>query len=118
MTRELYCWRCDMVIPMLDDDEWAILEPLLQASVEEVKQYRQDHGVSLAEARDQALGKAAMEKYFELSGFAETNINALWHHHASLYGPPCTSCGRPLRTPRASFCASCGAQRVERVVPH
>ena len=29
MPRILYCWRCDMDLPMLDEDEWAKFEPLL-----------------------------------------------------------------------------------------
>jgi len=42
-----------------------------------------------------------LRRYFELTGFEETNPNAVWHHVASQYGPPCSSCGKPLRTPRA-----------------
>jgi hypothetical protein len=109
MAQDLYCWRCDRVIPMLDDREWALVEPLLNNSISELTQYRQEHGVSLAEAKDHALGRSALNKYRELTGFDETNVNALWHHRRSLYGPPCAACGKPLRTPRARFCAACGA---------
>ena len=111
MALDLYCWRCDMVIPMLDDDEWRVVEPLLRNSMSDLKQYRQEHQVPFAEARDKALGLAALTKYRELTGFNETNINALWHHHASLYGPPCVACGKPLRTPQATLCAACGKVR-------
>ena len=44
----------------------------------------------------------------QLTGREETNPNAIGHHRIALYGPPCTRCGRPLRTPRARFCAACG----------
>jgi hypothetical protein len=27
-------------------------------------------------------------------------------------GPPCRSCGAPLRTPRAKFCVQCGARAI------
>lgn len=111
MARDLFCWRCNMVIPMLEDDEWGLVAPLLRDSISELQRYRHEHGLSLAEAKDRVFGRAALDKYRELTGFSETNANAIWHHYVSLYGPPCVSCGKPLRTPRASFCASCGTVR-------
>lgn len=54
----------------------------------------------------------ALDLYQRLTSFRETNPNALWHHRMSLYGPICASCGKPLRTPEASFCAACGARRT------
>lgn len=112
MARDRYCWRCDTIVPMLDDHEWELLQPLLTDSIRELQRYRQEHGVSLAEAREQAFGRAALDKYRELTGFNETNVAALWHHYAGIYGPDCVSCGKPLRTPRASFCAACGTSRA------
>ena len=50
-----------------------------------------------------------LRRYFEVTGFEETNTNAIWHHVTGLYGAPCSSCGKPLRTPRARMCAACGA---------
>ena len=49
-----------------------------------------------------------LEMYRLLTGFAETNPNAIWHHMADQYGPPCPHCHKPLRTPEARFCAACG----------
>jgi hypothetical protein len=54
-------------------------------------------------------GWQALEAYRRITGFEETNINAVWHHSLSLYGPPCHKCGKPLRTPRALWCPACGA---------
>jgi hypothetical protein len=54
-----------------------------------------------------------LAKYLEITGFEETNPNAVWHHRIALYGSPCRVCGKPLRTPRAAFCAACGADRSE-----
>lgn len=91
MAREIYCWRCKTEIPMLDEEEWARISPLLAKSVE-------------PETR-----QAALQLYEEMTGFRETNINAIWHHRIANYGSSCGHCGKPLRTPKAKFCAECGA---------
>jgi hypothetical protein len=48
-----------------------------------------------------------LSEYARITGFRETNPNAIYHHVLSMYGPPCTYCGRPLRTPRATICGAC-----------
>ena len=49
-----------------------------------------------------------LEMYRLLTGFVETNPNAVLHHEVDQYGPPCPSCHKPLRTTEARFCAACG----------
>ena len=49
-----------------------------------------------------------LEKYREMTGFVETEPNAIMHHRIALYGPPCPRCAKPLRSPQAAFCAECG----------
>jgi hypothetical protein len=112
MAQALYCWRCDMVLPMLDEEEWARMVPLLNSAMSDVQRYRETHGVGLAEARDVAFGQRALNLYRDLTGFDETAVGALWHHRLSLYGPPCCHCGKPLRTPQAKLCAACGRDRA------
>lgn len=107
-----WCWRCQMDIPMLDDVEWELLAPHLNSSIGQLKEYRQRTGASLAEAYSVAFGQTALTLYAQMTGFEETNLNALHHHRRSLYGPDCAACGKPLRTPQASFCAACGAVPV------
>lgn len=48
------------------------------------------------------------EAYAEITGVAGMHHNAILHHRIALYGQPCDSCGKPLRTSKASFCAACG----------
>lgn len=93
MARELYCWRCRIEMPMLDEDEWERIGPDLSAS------------------SDPGRREAALDLYEKMTGVRETNINAIWHHRISDYGPPCDECGKALRTPRAHFCAACGKPR-------
>lgn len=54
---------------------------------------------------------AVRAEYLRLTGFAESNHNAIMHHAVELYGPACCSCDKPLRTPAARQCAACGVTR-------
>lgn len=55
--------------------------------------------------------KKLLDYYNELTGFGETEPNAIIHHFADMYGPDCKNCGKPYRTHKASFCAACGNKR-------
>ena len=80
---------------MLDDDEYASVVRLIGTGTEgDMKQRR--FAPFLAE-------------YERITSYHETNPNAVFHHQLSLYGPPCSTCGKPLRSPTAKFCAACGA---------
>jgi len=111
MPETIYCWRCRIDVPMLTEPEWATLSPHLTDTVERIKGYRTQHNCSLQEALEKGLGDA-LEVYERLTGFKETNPNALWHHRRSIYGPPCPECGKPFRTPQARYCAMCSAERI------
>jgi hypothetical protein len=100
-----------MEIPMLEEHEWDQVLPELRRGIERIKHYRQTHAASLQEAKQQVYGEGALERYYQITGFRATNVNALWHHRLSLFGPPCRACGKPLRTTRAKLCAACGASR-------
>jgi hypothetical protein len=92
-----FCWRCQMEVPMLTDAErnvvWTALANKTVSSSERTAKF--------------------LAEYERLTGFKETNPNAVHHHVASQYGPPCRECGKPFRTPKASFCAACGVSRTE-----
>lgn len=105
MAQLQYCWRCQKDVPMLDEQEWAIVQPHL--GLEAIKRYRQEHQASIAEAKRHCFNPA-LQAYFELTGYHEVNGDALLHHRLMLFGPPCEACGKPLRTPRARICAACG----------
>jgi len=109
MAQDLYCWRCDMVVPMLTEPEWEAVQPALNEAILDVQKYRAAHGATLKEALVHGHGESALRLYRELTGYGETNPSAIWHHRLSIYGPPCKRCGKPLRTPQASLCAACGA---------
>jgi hypothetical protein len=110
--RELWCWRCNRVVPMLDEGEWAEVEELLHAGRRSIKDYRQRYDLPLAEVATAEWSAPALNAYERVTGHRETDPEALRHHRLSLYGPPCENCGKPLRTPKAKMCAACGARRA------
>src|SRR5260370_31394012 len=98
----LWCWRCKAEMPMLDESEFSIVVSKRGAGGE----------------GDSPSGQygAALAEYERITGHKETNFAAIWHHRLALYGPPCKSCGKPLRTPQPKLCGSCmtpGAANVE-----
>ena len=109
--RTLWCWRCRTDIPMLDEDEWQRVAPLLTADIRGIKAYRTEHRASLGEALKNAQ-LAGRTEYERITGFHSENPNSIWHHRVTLYGPPCNFCEKPLRTPRARHCAACGRERA------
>jgi hypothetical protein len=109
MSKPLYCWRCKTTLPMLDEQEWSQFAGPLGNIIGVIKKVRLEQGISLTL---HVAELEALSRYREITGFIETNVNALWHHRLSLFGPPCSSCGKPLRTPQAKHCAECGAARV------
>ena len=97
---------------MLEENEWEVIEPLLHGQIRSIKNYRGEHGVDLETAVRQAY-KPATDKYYELTGYEETNYAAIMHHRLNDFGDECVKCKHLLRTPRASFCANCGHKGKE-----
>lgn len=91
MPQKLYCWRCRTDIPMLTEAEWAVVSPELANGVEQIKAYRERHHCSLAEARANGYGQKALDLYEKITGFRETNPDALFHHRLSQAGWPKSS---------------------------
>jgi hypothetical protein len=99
--KTLWCWRCRMDIPMLDEEEYKSIFELYTNAFEKRKS-----GLSFEESL-----KPMIAYYKELTGFDDSNPNSILHHRISRYGPPCENCNKPYRTHIASFCANCGNKR-------
>jgi hypothetical protein len=96
----LWCWRCKMGVEMLDEEEYLIAHELYVLGMKNIT------------TRDRKIRfKKLLDYYRELTGFEETEPNAIMHHRIAQYGNPCEKCSKPYRTPQASFCAACGSKR-------
>jgi len=92
---------------MLDDEEHVEIASLFRIGFQSVKDHRSTTGAPLKNVSLPERFSAMLVRYEEMTGYRETNPNAVMHHRLSLYGPPCARCGKPLRTPRAKLCGSC-----------
>jgi hypothetical protein len=92
---------------MLDEAEYAEVSRLYSGGIRATKEFRERWGVPLKDASISERFLPVRDAYERLTGMRESNQLAIMHHRLSLYGPPCTHCGKPLRTPDAKLCASC-----------
>jgi len=105
--RTLWCWRCKMDVQMLDEAEFSEMSDLYRECAFKAKMVRQEQSLSLAETSLHELFAPVRNRYEELTGVKGCHQNEIMHHRLLLYGPPCASCGKPLRTPEAKLCGSC-----------
>ena len=103
---------------MLDGDEFAVVSDLYSNCMKAAKESRRNLGLSLKDCSLDEHFLPVREAYERMTGAKDIqHHNAIMHHRISIYGSPCKSCGKPLRTPRASFCAACGQVSIESVKP-
>ncbi|NMH89017.1 hypothetical protein [Flavivirga algicola] len=95
-----YCWRCKMEVPMLNKEEFTVAYELYGKGFKNLKKDRQERF------------KELLDYYNDLTGFGETELNAIMHHSLEQIGPDCEKCGKPYRTPKAKLCAACGNKRI------
>jgi hypothetical protein len=94
-------------MPMLDEQDYAEIAALYTTCAKSVKRYREATEASLKSTPLREIFAPMLNRYEALTGYKETNPNAIMHHRLALYGLPCLSCGRPLRTPQAKLCGNC-----------
>lgn len=98
-----YCWRCRMDVPMMDGEEAKIASELYAEGFQEMKRSKKYSKENF---------RKLLDYYNNLTGFGETNPNAILHHVIDLYGPDCENCGKPYRTKEATYCPKCGNKRT------
>lgn len=86
---------------MLDQNEFSIASKLYSKGIKTLNRDRQ------------LRFKELLDYYNDLTGFGETEPNAIMHHSLQQIGPDCENCGKPYRTPKAKMCVACGNKRIE-----
>ena len=108
-----YCWRCQIEIPMLDKAELqlcrsAIIKGKDVVEEEIAKRNIKDYKWLGEIPRTCENFRYFIDMYRLITGFDETNPNAIWHHVIDIYGEDCPNSKKPLRTKKARYCAACG----------
>lgn len=108
-----YCWRCDIDVPMLDEEEFKLClkakEEGQKVVEEEIRKRNIQNYQWLTESEIKFKSLVHfVNMYRVITGFPETNPNAIWHHTIDTFGPDCPSCKKPLRTKKAGYCVYCG----------
>jgi hypothetical protein len=98
-------------MPMLDECEFAEVVPLYRDGLTLIKEAEAQHDHPMRGTALEERFRPLLDAYERITGFRESNANAVMHHRLALYGPPCQSCGKPLRTPNAARCMVCGSLR-------
>ncbi len=98
---------------MLDEQEWERMASALSDFEQKVKPIKHPAACDHAEAQRLVgeLEREVSDRYFEITGYRETNIHAIRHHRLADFGPECSRCGHLFRTPQAGFCANCGLKK-------
>jgi len=104
----MWCWRCKSEMPMLDEEEYVQIHKLYGKCMEASEEFRQEHRLSLEKTSMAERFTPVVKEYERMTGVSGVHHNAIMHHRISLFGEPCQYCGKPLRTPNAKLCASCG----------
>jgi hypothetical protein len=108
----MLCWRCSLEVPMFDEKEFAVIDSLYVQAVRTIKQQGRFHAEVSRAAFMQEQYRPMLEAYRRITGEdCTTDPSHLMHHRIAKYGPPYRVCGKPLRTPKASYCPACGADR-------
>jgi hypothetical protein len=112
--RETNCFRYKSRFDnqWLDEAEFALIYDLYAAAVRTIKEQGRVCKPDCWEELIMQQYRPVLDAYRRITGSDhEGHPSLLMHHRVSTHGPICRGCGKPLRTPKASYCAACGTKR-------
>ncbi len=83
--RLLWCWRCKREMPMLDEAEFALASSLFHDAMNSAKEVRKNTGVPIPHESVQVCFRPVLDYYERVTGYKETNHDAVMHHRISRY---------------------------------
>ncbi len=104
MTITAYCWRCGIEVPMLDEQEWAEIEPLLRQRIDDIKDYRRSNECTLGQAAENTARKT-LRRVRNASFLASSNPTVVIPGHSRHANEP------GIHTPSDSFWSENGVRR-------
>jgi len=103
----LYSWREDEVVPMLEEDEWEQVATDIKPLMQLIREYQVEHQCGLGQAKE-VVESRSEDYYYELTGIRGLTYEVVYYRRRSSYGPVCNSCEKPYRTAKATYCVECG----------
>jgi len=75
----LWCWRCRQDMPMLDEDEFRLVDALFRGGMRATKEFRLQHGIPLQGASIHARFAPVRKAYEDLTGKGDCHENVIMH---------------------------------------
>ena len=102
-----------MTMPMFNNEEYKLCLNSLKfgkeiVENELVKRDIQDYVLLGEIPKGTERHRYFIDMYRVITGFDETNPNAIMHHRIEYFGADCPICSKSLRTPKAKYCVECG----------
>ncbi len=110
--KEYFCWRCNRVMPFLNEQEWGEIEPYLANAMKAILKYQEEYECDLHTARMNCKPEATAA-FETITGVPGVHFEAMYHHRLGRWGNECDECGYLFRTPNARYCANCGRNKVD-----
>jgi len=91
-----------MELPMLDDEEFAVIRELYSAGYD-FGRSKEQHNKTFSEPTLEVRVGPMLFSCEKTTGMRETNPFAVMRHQISRHGPSRIHCGKPFRTSEAKF---------------
>jgi hypothetical protein len=104
-----YCWRCGLFVVVIEDQDLDEFDRLFAHGVSELTRLGAPVDPSNEDYRTAFRG--VYEFYDKLRGDTGIAAEEIALHKAAMFGPPCQTCAKNLRSEGDTHCHDCGARQ-------